>query len=653
MISQDTVGKILDATRVEDVVGDFVTLKRRGANYLACCPFHNEKTPSFTVSPSKGFYYCFGCKKGGSAVTFLMDHENLSYVDALKYLAQKYHIEVEDKEETAEEIASRQRSESLLLVSEYAARFFSSNLKTPEGHALGYNYFRNRGLEDSTIEKFGLGWCPSDRYALLNSAREAGYKEEYLVDTGLCIRTEEGKVYDRFHDRAIFPIYSVSGRIIAFGGRTLRTDKIVAKYVNSPETEIYVKNKSLYGIWFAKNQIAKEDKCILVEGYLDVISMHQLGITNVVASSGTSLTIEQIRLIKRFTENVTIIYDGDWAGIHAALRGIGLVLAEGLNVKIVLLPDGKDPDDFSHSHTQEEFRDFILENEQDFIAFKSDLLLKEAGDDPLKKANLINDIADTIALIPDPVKRSVYTESCSTKFSIDRNILQSRVNRTLEKAREDEARRQEREEAREAAGLQPRPETPVPVQKKSRTEMVPEDSVLAPLEKGLLDFILNNGRDEMRFTEDSPYYSNPPVTVADFIDSSLSADETVFSNEVYRVLYDEYFALYDEGLSQEEIIRRLLSNENRNIVVATVALTVKQYEITEKNLRASLTNSSTLLLLEVPRTIVLYQVKILDTKLEQAKEKLKDTSCNLENVLMEISELNRLRVRLNNKLGRI
>jgi len=653
MISQDTVGKILDATRVEDIVGDFVTLKRRGANYLACCPFHNEKTPSFTVSPSKGFYYCFGCKKGGSAVTFLMDHENLSYVDALKYLARKYHIEIEDKEETAEEIASRQHSESLLLVSEYAAKFFKDNLKTPEGRALGYNYFRKRGLEDSTIEKFGLGWCPSDRYALLHSAREAGYKEDYLVDTGLCIRTEEGKVYDRFHDRAIFPIFSVSGRIIAFGGRTLKTDKTVAKYVNSPETEIYVKNKSLYGIWFAKNQIAKEDKCILVEGYLDVISMHQLGITNVVASSGTSLTIEQIRLIKRFTENVTIIYDGDWAGIHAALRGIGLVLAEGLNVKIVLLPDGQDPDDFSHSHTRDEFAEFITKNEQDFIAFKSDLLLQEAGNDPLKKANLINDIADTIALIPDPVKRSVYAESCSAKFEIDRNILQSRVNRTRDKALEDEYRRKEREEARAAAGLQVQPQTPVQQKTPVLQDKSLEDSVLAPLERGLMDFILNNGRDEMRFTEDSPYWCDPPSTVADFIDSSLAADETVFSNDIYQILYNEYFALYDEGLSQEDIVRRLLTSENRDVVTTTVELTVKQYEITEKNLKASLTNVSTLLLVEVPRTIILYQVKILDKKLSEGKEKLKDPDCDVNGILSEIAELNRLRLQLNKKLGRI
>ena len=354
MIPQATVDKILDATQIVDVVGDFVTLKRRGANYTACCPFHNEKTPSFYVSPSKGIFKCFGCGKAGTAVSFIMEHESLSYVEALKYLARKYHIEVVEKEETAEEIALKQRNESLLLVTEFAWKFFKDQLKTVEGRSVGYAYFKSRGLEDATIEKFGLGWAPTGKDALSIAAREAGYREEFLIDTGLSIKRDNGTLVDRFFDRVIFPIHSVSGRVIAFGGRTLRTDKTVAKYVNSPETEIYVKSKSLYGIYFAKNEISRQDRCYLVEGYLDVISMHQLGITNVVASSGTSLTVEQIRLIRKFTENVTIIYDGDSAGIHAALRGIGLVLKEGLNVKVVLLPDGDDPDSFSRKHTLDE-----------------------------------------------------------------------------------------------------------------------------------------------------------------------------------------------------------------------------------------------------------------------------------------------------------
>ena len=427
MIPRETVDRIIDAARIEDVVGDFVSLKRRGANFVACCPFHNEKTPSFYVSPAKGIFKCFGCGKVGTAVGFVMEHENLSYVDALRYLAKKYGIEIVEKEVSAEELALRQRNESLMLVSEFAAGFFKEALHGKEGRAIGYEYFKSRGLEDATIDKFSLGWAPLSRHALSDAARAAGYKEEFLVDTGLCVKRDDGRLTDRFYDRVIFPIYSVSGRPIAFGGRTLKTDKTIAKYVNSPETDIYVKSKSLYGISFARNEIARQDRCYLVEGYLDVISMHQLGITNVVASSGTSLTVEQVRLIRRFTENVTIIYDGDPAGIHAALRGIGLVLKEGLNVRIVLLPDGDDPDSFSRKHTLAEVEDFISTHEQDFIEFKTDILLGEAGTDPLKKANLINDVADTVALIPDAVKRSVYVDVCSAKFRIEPQILFERM----------------------------------------------------------------------------------------------------------------------------------------------------------------------------------------------------------------------------------
>ena len=410
MIPRETVSLILDTARIEDVVGDFVTLKRRGANYVACCPFHNEKTPSFYVSPAKGIYKCFGCGKSGSAVGFVMEHEHSSYAEALRYLAQKYKIDIVEEEETAEEIALRQRRESLLLVSEFAQKFFAEQLTTPEGRAIGYAYLRGRGLEDETIRRFGLGWAPSGRTALIDAAKEAGYKLEYLLAAGLAVQREDGTVVDKFRERVMFPIHSVSGRVLAFSGRTLHADN-PAKYVNSPETEIYVKSRQLLGIWFAKAEIARSGKCILVEGNVDMVTLHQLGITNVVASLGTSLTVEQIRLIHKFTENVTIMYDGDSAGIHAALRGLGLVLQEGLNVKIVLLPEGEDPDSFGRKHTLQEVQDYIAAGERDFIEFKTDLLLSEAGTDPLKKAELINDIADTIAQIPDAVKRSVYVET--------------------------------------------------------------------------------------------------------------------------------------------------------------------------------------------------------------------------------------------------
>ena len=434
MIPQETVNLILDTARIEDVIGDFVTLKRRGGSYVACCPFHSEKTPSFYVTPSKGIYKCFGCGKAGSAVGFIMEYEHLSYVEALRYLAKKYGIEIVEEDLTPEVLAARQRNESLMLVSEFAGKFFKEQLNTKEGHSIGYAYFRSRGLEDETIEKYGLGWAPKGHKAFTEAARKEGYKDEYLFETGLCAQREDGSLYDRFSDRVMFPIHSVSGRVIAFGGRTLVTDKSVAKYVNSKESEIYVKSRSLYGIYFAKSEISKQDKVYLVEGYLDVLSMHQIGITNTVASSGTSLTVEQIRLMKRFTDNVTIMYDGDSAGIHAALRGIDMVLKEGMNVKIVLLPDGDDPDSFSRKHTLEEVQQFIASHEQDFIGFKTDLLLGDAGDDPLKKANIINEIADTISVIPDMVKRSVYVDSCAAKFKIESDILFARIRSTREKA---------------------------------------------------------------------------------------------------------------------------------------------------------------------------------------------------------------------------
>ena len=665
MIPKETVDRIIDAARVEDVVGDFVSLKRRGANFVACCPFHNEKTPSFYVSPAKGIFKCFGCGKVGTAVGFVMEHENLSYGEALKFLAKKYNIEVVEKEESAEDIALRQRNESLMLVSEFAAGFFKDSLKTEEGRAIGYAYFKSRGLEDATIEKFGLGWAPLSRHALADAAREAGYKEEFLVDTGLCVKRDDGSLSDRFFDRVIFPIHSVNGRPIAFGGRTLRTDKTVAKYVNSPETEIYVKSRSLYGIYFARNEIVRRDRCFLVEGYLDVISMHQLGITNVAASSGTSLTVEQVRLIKRFTENVTIIYDGDSAGIHAALRGIGLVLKEGLNVKVVLLPDGDDPDSFSRKHTLEEVRNFIDSHEQDFIEFKSDILLGEAGDDPLKRANLINDIADTVALIPDAVKRSVYVDVCSRKFNIDSQILFERIGHTRgemlaeEKTRNDNRRRREEE----AASAQQHEETGL-----SSAESMPvsafsapaglkfDDPNLAPCEKELLGFIVESGDEPLEFDRDSEFYTEEPLSVAEFIDSALANDDVQFANGIYRKVYDEYFRMYDEGLTQEQIRNRLLNHADKEMAAVTADLLEDKYIITVKNYTNSLTSKSTMLVMYVPKSVMAYQNRLIekmlaeyDAKLEAAED---DIAAQME-ILKVMDGLNKTRTNINNRLGRV
>ena len=661
MIPRETVDKILDSAQIEDVVGDFVSLKRRGANFIACCPFHNEKTPSFYVSPAKGIFKCFGCGKSGTAVGFVMEHEGYTYVEALRYLAKKYHIEIVEKEETAEEIASRQRSESLYLVSEFAGKFFQDSLRTEEGR-IGYAYFKSRGLEDATIEKFGLGWSLSSRTSLLDAARKAGYKEEFLIDTGLCYRRDDGKVTDRFYERAMFPIHSPSGRVIAFGGRTLRSDKAVAKYVNSPETEIYVKSRSLYGIWFARNEIVRQDKCILVEGYLDVISMYQLGIHNVVASSGTSLTVEQIRLIRKYSQNVTIIYDGDPAGIHAALRGINLVLKEGMNVKVVLLPDGDDPDSYSRKHTLEEVMSFIGRHEQDFISFKSDILLDEAGNDPLKKANLINDIADTVAMIPDPVKRSVYVDTCSEKFNISPDILFSRIRRTredmlLEERRQEETQRRREELASELA--KDSPEKPASAASQTAvTDVVKlEDPFLAPCEKDLLGFIVENGRTPLEFDRDSEYYipDDRPDTVAEFIDNALAAGDVSFSNSAYRKVYELYFDLYDQGLTQTQIQTRLMNSQDPDIAAVAADLHVDKYLLTVENYRRSLTSVATQLIIFVPKSILAYQSKRLDKMSKELSLQLASSSDPDEQVrlLEKMNALNKARTVINNRLGRV
>ena len=674
MIPQDTVNKILDAAQIVDVVGDFVTLKKRGANHIACCPFHNEKTPSFSVSASKGIYKCFGCGKSGTAVGFVMEHENLTYVEALKYLAKKYHIEVIEKEESAEEIAQRQKHESLLLVSEFAGKFFQQSLDTPEGQNIAYQYFRSRGLEDETIRKYGLGWAPLDRKALSEAARAAGYKEEFLIETGLSIKYDDGRLVDRFYDRVMFPIHSASGRVIAFGGRTLKTDKSVAKYVNSPETEIYVKSKSLYGIWFAKNAISKNDKCILVEGYLDVLSMHQLGITNVVASSGTSLTVEQIRLIKKFTSNVTIIYDGDGAGIKAALRGIDLILKEGMNVKVVLLPDGQDPDDFARRHTLSEVEDHISQNEQDFIGFKSDLLLEETGGDPIKRAGLINDMADTISLIPDAVVRAVYVQTIAAKFDIDEQILAERVGRSrtdmilseqkqLERQKEAASRSQSRYADTDAPSgeIPPPGYDDYPLADKMLPVVEPsvngiEEPYLAPCERDLLKFILEEGCSPLQFDKDSKFYTEGETyTVAEFIDGILADDDASFMNTAYRVVYDEYFRLYDEGLSQQQIQTRLMNSMDPQIAEVSKDILIEKYQITVKNYEQSLTSVMTRLVQYIPKTLMTYQCKKVELILKDLTAELataEDPDRQME-ILEEMGNYNRIKARLNNELGRV
>lgn len=675
MIPQETVQKILDTARVEEVIGDFVTLRRRGADLWACCPFHGEKTPSFHVIPAKGQYYCFGCHKGGSAVGFIMDYEHLSYVEALRYLARKYNIDIVEKEETAEDIANRQRNESLLLVSEYAGKFFKEQLHTDEGRSVGLEYFHSRGLEDATIEKYGLGWAPSSRHALTDAAKAAGYKDEYLLETGLCAAYDsDNRLHDRFYDRVVFPIHSMSGRVIAFGARTLKSKeegKPYAKYVNSKESDIYVKNKSLYGIWFAKNEMARKDKCYLVEGYLDVLSMHQLGITNVVASSGTALTEGQIGLIKRFTQNVTIMYDGDSAGIHAALRGIDMFLREGMNVKVVLIPDGDDPDSYSRKHSLAEVEEFLAAAEMDFVDFKSSLLLKDTARDPLKRAEVINDIADTIADIPDAVKRSVYVDFLSDKFEIRRDILDERIGATRSKRliEQKKAADRDRERLRNqtsrsgasagsatilpgngyatgsgngsiagtfgvsgsstdglAYGGAPVAEPVEATRQSTGLDALIDNRIMATAERDLLNFILTYGTTKLEFQSDSAFYSGSDedaLTVFDFIGQALEGDNSQFANSVFRKVYEAYSKDYYEGYSQDEIVKRLMDGEDRDMAyVAAQLSTDERYDLSVKNLRQSMMSKGSWLTIYVPKAILVYQQSRLEDKENELKERL-------------------------------
>ena len=515
MIPKETIDKIFDTARVEEVVGDFVSLKRRGVNLLGNCPFHNEKTPSFTVSPTKGIYKCFGCGKGGNSVNFIMDHESLSYPDALRYLAKKYNIEIEEVQQSAEQLEIDSERESVFLVSAFAQKYFTEQLHhSPEGKAIGLSYFKERGFREDIIEKFQLGYSHAQWRAFTDTATEAGYKTDYMIRSGLTIKSEkqdapfndaEGlqerkeKLFDRFSGRVMFPVHNISGRVIAFGGRILGTDKKVAKYINSPETEIYHKSNVLYGLYFAKKSIIAKDSCFLVEGYTDVISMFQAGVENVVASSGTSLTVEQIRLIHRYTKNITILYDGDNAGIKASFRGIDLILEEGMNVKVLLFPDGEDPDSYSKKVSSEELETFIKKNSVDFIRFKTGLLYEETKNDPIKKVELIHNIVETISLIPDAISRSVYVKECSRMMDMGEQILLTELNKLRRKKLNALNEKSAKAEGENGAN-----ENEIAVEEK---EIIVEDAIEFQ-ERDIIRLLINFGNREIHFdVEDENEYA--------------------------------------------------------------------------------------------------------------------------------------------------
>ena len=558
-INSATVQRILDATDIVEVVSDFVALKRRGANYWGLCPFHNDRSPSFSVSKARGLCKCFSCGEGGSAVTFLMKLEHLNYNEALRYLARKYNIEVEEREMTSEEEQLEAARDNMFAVNEFALKQFKKNLiETPEGRDVGLSYFRHRGINEQMIEKFHLGYALEVRDILYKTAIERGYSEEYLVATGLCTRTDDGRVYDRFRGRVIYPVHALSGKVVAFGGRTLRSDKSMAKYVNSPESEIYSKRRELYGMYQAKQAIAKEGKCIIVEGYMDVISMHQSGICNVVASSGTALTIEQVRLIKRFTNNATLIYDADAAGIKASLRGIELLLQEGFDIKVLLLPPGEDPDSFAQSHSSTEVTDFIKANETDFITFMARILLKDVGDDPVARANVITRIVKTIALIPNEITRSVLVQECSRIFGMSEDVLQRQVgkyyNEFALKSREERQREASFTDNSIPAG--PPPEADAdradeeaaasPAQQLPAIEVNPHAKFLRKYEMALMQLVARYGN--FAFVEGVDENGETvPMTVLEFIELDLESDGIGLLNPDLAHFFNEARRLSREG----------------------------------------------------------------------------------------------------------
>jgi DNA primase len=605
MIDQSTIDRIMDAARIEEVVGEFVTLRKRGVNYTGLCPFHDDKTPSFSVSPTRGICKCFSCGKGGNVVHFIMEHEQLSYYDALKWLAKKYHIEVVEKELSAEEQQARNERESLFILNEFARDYYVRTLHEHlEGKSLGLGYFRERGFREDIVRKFQLGFSLDQRDAFTREALAKGYQKEYLLKTGLSLANDRGELHDRYRARVMFPVHTLSGKIVAFGGRILKKDEKTAKYVNSPESEIYHKSNELYGIYFAKQAIAKQDKCFLVEGYTDVISMHQAGIENVVASSGTALTHGQIRAIHRFTKNVTVLYDGDAAGIKASLKGINLLLEEGLNIKVLLLPDGEDPDSFSRKNSASDFIRYLHEHETDFIRFKTDILLKDAGEDPIRQAALIQDLIESISLIGDDITRSVYVKECSRQLDFDEQLLLQSVHKKrytlLQRDRQkQQSSRNDTVPPDASTYTQPAPpEFDLPLPDASQLPPVAPDILQAltsekkdtppvsnPIERferNILKQLIRHG-DLILCQDEGPDGKLRDVSVTEYIAFNLEADHIRFHNPTYQRMLEEALSEYRKPGYKPE--RHFLQHRDATISLLAADLLSEPYELSKYHSR--------------------------------------------------------------------
>ena len=544
MIDPQTVAKIHDAAKIEEVVGDFVSLRKRGANLVGLCPFHNEKTGSFNVSPARGIFKCFGCGEGGNAVRFLMLHEHLSYPDALRYLAKKYHIEIVEKELTDEEKSQLSDRDNMLNVNEFAVNYFVKNLEKDEGRAVGRAYLHERGFSDDIIAKFALGYSVNSYDDFYNEAHRRDFADKYLVATGLVFKNDKGTFTDRFRGRVMFPIHSLAGKVIGFGGRILEKNDKLAKYVNSPESEIYNKSNELYGIFFAKNQIVKQDRCFLVEGYTDVISMHQAGVENVVASSGTSLTDGQIKLIHRFTQNITVIYDGDAAGIKASIRGIDMLLEYGMNIKAVLLPDGDDPDSFARKNNASDFIEYIERHQVDFIEFKINMMSDEAKNDPVKKAAMIGDVIKSIAIIPNQIIRATYVKECASRLEIDEAVIYNEINKILRKRHEDEFKRRESQTDRAANALQ-NTATQAPDNESAALQQATrkDRNALYKHEKELIRFVVREGQKRLVEADNRQGYLN----VGEYIYNVLNINGLHIQTPVFARILEEFHCNADRA----------------------------------------------------------------------------------------------------------
>ena len=640
MIPRDTINQILETARIEDVVSEFVTLKKRGSNLIGVCPFHKEKTPSFNVNPARNIFKCFGCGKAGDSVRFIMEHEHYSFQEALRYLAKKYGIKIEEREQTPEELAAQNERERMFNINSFAQDYFSNiMMNSDEGLSVGLSYFRGRGFRDAIINKFQLGYCPNSGSAFTDYAIKHGYDKDLLIKVGLT-GSYENRLYDRYQGRVIFPIHNLTGKVIGFGGRILTSEKTKAKYVNSPESEIYNKSQTLYGIFFARNEISRLDNCILVEGYADVLSMHQAGIENVVASSGTSLTTEQIRMISRYTKNITMLYDGDAAGIHAALRGTNMILEEGMNVRIVVLPPEDDPDSFVQNNPIEVVTKYLADNAKDFISFKTNLLLKDAKNDPIKKAGVIKDIVETISVIPDPIYRATYVKECSRMLEVAEQTLMNELNKLL------------RAKYRKQLGLDPS-QTPQQEQYSSYptpdSQQPPIEQESVPIgfyqEQELVKLLLTHGTDTIELDD----YT---TTVASLIIDDLKNDGLLFKNETHKKIFDAF----DHGLDTGELptLQQFISSEDQDVAELTANLLSTQYKLDDwLRHRIVVKTEDDVLKKTVLMSILRFKDMVIEDRRAEIMKELKATPDLDEQLILlqKKKHLDDIRNRINRDLG--